>query len=66
MIYDVDFISSSKSKFIFGKLARSTDGEYWFQIPSGEQIHFKVINFKLYIKAELGSKPIYISSIFYK
>ena len=66
VIYDVDFTSSSKSKFIFGKLARSTDGEYWIQTPSGEQINFDVSGSRLYLSAHSGSRPVCISSIFYR
>lgn len=66
VVYDVDFISSSKSKFIFGNLARAEDGEYWVQVPSGEEINFHVFENKLYMSADSGSRPVCISSIFYR
>ena len=66
IVYDVDFNKSSKSKFIFGPLARAGNGEYWVQVPSGEQINFHVSETKLYMSANYGSSPVYISSIFYR
>ena len=66
IVYDVDFNKSSKSKFIFGTLARAGNGEYWVQVPSGEQINFHVSETKLYMSANYGSSPVYISSIFYR
>lgn len=66
VVYDVDFIKSSQSKFIFGNLARAEDGEYWVQVPSGEEINFHVFENKLYMSADSGSRPVCISSIFYR
>ena len=66
VVYDVDFIESSKSKFIFGPLARAESGEYWIQTPSGEQINFRVSGSRLYLSATFGSQPVFITSIFYR
>ena len=66
VVYDVDFIGSSQSKFVFGTLARAESGEYWIQTPSGEQINFHVSGSRLYMSATSGSQPVCISSIFYR
>ena len=66
VVYDVDFNGSSQSKFVIGTLARAESGEYWIQTPSGEQINFHVSGSRLYLSATSGSRPVYISSIFYR
>lgn len=66
VVYDVDFNGSSRSKFIFGTLARAESGEYWIQTPSGEQINFHVSGSGLYMSTTSGSQPVCISSIFYR
>lgn len=66
IVYDVDFNKSSKSKFIFGNLARAENGEYWIQVPSGEQINFHISGSRLYLSTTSGSRPVCISSIFYR
>ena len=66
VVYDVDFNGSSQSKFVFGTLARAESGEYWIQTPSVEQINFHVSGSRLYLSATSGSRPVCISSIFYR
>lgn len=66
VVYDVDFNGSSQSKFIFGTLARAESGEYWIQSPSGEQINFHISGSRLYLSTISGSRPVCISSIFYR
>lgn len=66
VLYDRDFGGSSRSKFIYGDLARSPGGEYWYQAPTGESIHFGVSGSQLYLFSTHGELTVHIPSIFYR
>ena len=66
VLYDTDFSGSSRSKFIYGDLARSPGGEYWYQAPTGESIHFGVSGSQLRMLSTHGELTVHIPSIFYR